>query len=176
MWAARACMWWKRPWVTTPGTPTTTWAMTAWWLPTPREGSCDEPGPRPPRVAGGPRPARTAGSSSRPGRYATGARRRAGQRLGPGRRAIAARPGAGLVRLSRAGPAVVVDRVCAGGVPDVDGGHRGRPGARVGAADAGRGAGGGHRHEARRPAGRRRPAGDHHLADGDRGPVRPHHA
>ena len=30
-WAARASTSWRRPWVTTPATPTTTWAMTAWW-------------------------------------------------------------------------------------------------------------------------------------------------
>src|SRR5215472_18395776 len=109
MWAARAFTWWKRLWATTPGTPTTTWAMTAWWLPTPREGSCDEPGPRPPRAAGRHEPVRAAARGSRSKRYATGARCRAGHRVGSGRRAAAARPGARLVRLPRAGPAIVVD-------------------------------------------------------------------
>src|SRR5258706_3952732 len=113
----------------TRATATTAWVTMAWSLPTPRAGSCSEPRQEPvtgqeqavgePRDRPGQPAAGRVPESDRPGRAAR-------RRVGPDRRQDASRPGAGVVRLSRTGPALAVDGVCPGRVGDVR--DRGRPG------------------------------------------------
>src|SRR5260221_6403981 len=148
-------MWWRPRWALPGATATKPWVTLPGSFRTLGAGSCREPRQAP--AIGEPRDgARPAAASRIP--ESTGRGRAAGRGLGPDRGPGASRPGAGLVRLSRAGPALAVDRVCPARVDDILARGSPGPGPRLASPGPGR------CHDRRDRAESRRPSGGHLAA------------